>query len=375
MTRNARTHLMVLPGDGIGPEVIRQAERVLEWFATKRGLDFTFQHGDFGVGAYYRSGRILQEELLADILAADLVLFGAMGGGEDHRAIPQEIRLREGLPGVRKAMQVYANIRPVKPFPALAAASPIRAEVTEGVDLLVIRELIGGIYFGEPRGIEVLPDGTRRGVNTHVYTTPEIERIGRIAFDLARGRRKHVTSVDKANVMAAGALWRSEIDALQAQHYPDIALDHMYVDNCAMQIVRAPRQFDVLVTDNLFGDILSDCASTISGSLGMLPSASLSDSGPSGRRKGLYEPAHGSAPDIAGQDKANPLAAILSVAMALDMGFERPADARLLERAVEAALRHKRTADIVEPGVEVVSTTAMGSAVLGELDRLHEADA
>ena len=333
------------------------------------------QHGDFGVGAYYRSGRILQEELLADILAADLVLFGAMGGGADHRAIPQEIRLREGLPGVRKAMQVYANIRPVKPFPALAAASPIRSEVTQGVDLLVIRELIGGIYFGEPRGIEVLPDGTRRGVNTHVYTTPEIRRIGRVAFDLARSRRRHVTSVDKANVMVAGALWRSEIDALQAQHYPDVALDHMYVDNCAMQIVRAPRQFDVLVTDNLFGDILSDCAATISGSLGMLPSASLSDPGPDGRRKGLYEPAHGSAPDIAGQDKANPLAAILSVAMALEMGFERPADARLLERAVEAALRRKRTADIAEPGVEVVSTTAMGSAVLGELDRLHEADA
>jgi len=373
MTRNARTHMMVLPGDGIGPEVIRQAERVLEWFATHRGLDVELQHGDFGVGAYYRSGRILQDELLADILAADLVLFGAMGGGADHRAIPQEIRLREGLPGVRKSMQVYANIRPVKPFRTLAAASPIRAEVTEGVDMLVIRELIGGIYFGEPRGIETLPDGTRRGVNTHVYTTPEIQRIGRVAFDLARSRRRHVTSVDKANVMVAGALWRSEIDALQAQHYPDIALDHMYVDNCAMQIVRAPRQFDVLVTDNLFGDILSDCASTISGSLGMLPSASLSDPGPDGRRKGLYEPAHGSAPDIAGQDKANPLAAILSVAMALEMGCERPDDARLLERAVEAALGHKRTADIAEPGVEVVSTTGMGDAVLGELDRLRDA--
>jgi 3-isopropylmalate dehydrogenase len=373
MTRNTRIHMMILPGDGIGPEVIRQAERVLQWFATHRGLDFTVEHGDFGVGAYYRSGRILKEELLADILAADLVLFGAMGGSADHRAIPQEIRLREGLPGVRKAMQAYANIRPVKPFPTLAAASPIRAEVTRGVDMLVIRELIGGIYFGEPRGIETLPDGTRRGVNTHVYTTPEIQRIGRVAFDLARGRRRHVTSVDKANVMVAGALWRSEIDALQAQRYPDIALDHMYVDNCAMQIVRAPRQFDVLVTDNLFGDILSDCASTIAGSLGMLPSASLSDPGPDGRRKGLYEPVHGSAPDIAGQDKANPLAAILSVAMALEMGFERPDDARLLERAVETALGYKRTADIAEPGVAVVSTTEMGSAVLSELDRLREA--
>jgi 3-isopropylmalate dehydrogenase len=269
-------------------------------------------------------------------------------------------------------MQVYANIRPVKAFPALAAASPIRADITRGVDMVVIRELIGGIYFGEPRGIETLADGTRRGVNTHVYTTPEIQRIGRVAFDLARSRKRHVTSVDKANVMVAGALWRQEIDTLQAQHYPDIELDHMYVDNCAMQIVRAPRHFDVLVTDNLFGDILSDCASTISGSLGMLPSASLSDAGPNGRRKGLYEPAHGSAPDIAGQDKANPLAAILSVGMALEMAFDRPDDTRLLERAVEAALAHgKRTADIAEPGAEIVSTTGMGDAVLGELDRLR----
>jgi 3-isopropylmalate dehydrogenase len=372
MTRNSRRHMMVLPGDGIGPEVIRQAVRVLEWFTAHRGLDFTMQQGDFGVGAYYRSGRILQDELLADILAADVVLFGAMGGNADHRAIPQEIRLREGLPGVRKAMQVYANLRPIKAFPALAAASPIRAEVTRGVDLLVVRELIGGIYFGEPRGIEALPDGTRRGVNTHVYTTPEIQRIGRVAFDLARTRKRHVTSVDKANVMVAGALWRQEIDTLQAQHYPDVELDHMYVDNCAMQIVRAPRHFDVLVTDNLFGDILSDCASTISGSLGMLPSASLSDPGPNGRRKGLYEPAHGSAPDIAGQDKANPLAAILSVRMALEMAFDRPDDARLLEQAVDAVLaRGKRTADIAEPGAEIVSTTRMGDAVLGELDRLQ----
>ncbi len=372
MTRNSRRHMMVLPGDGIGPEVIRQAVRVLEWFTAHRGLDFTMQHGDFGVGAYYRSGRILQDELLADILAADVVLFGAMGGNADHRAIPQEIRLREGLPGVRKAMQVYANLRPIKAFPALAAASPIRAEVTRGVDLLVVRELIGGIYFGEPRGIETLPDGTRRGVNTHVYTTPEIQRIGRVAFDLARTRKRHVTSVDKANVMVAGALWRQEIDTLQAQHYPDVELDHMYVDNCAMQIVRAPRHFDVLVTDNLFGDILSDCASTISGSLGMLPSASLSDPGPNGRRKGLYEPAHGSAPDIAGQDKANPLAAILSVRMALEMAFDRPDDAQLLEQAVDAVLaRGKRTADIAEPGAEIVSTTRMGDAVLGELDRLQ----
>jgi 3-isopropylmalate dehydrogenase len=371
MTRNSRPNLMILPGDGIGQEVISQAVRMLEWFATHRGFDCAMQHGDFGVGAYYRSGRIMTDELRTDILAADAVLFGAMGGDADHRAIPQEMRRREGLPGVRKAMQVYANLRPVKAFPALAAASPIRANVTAGVDVMIVRELVGGIYFGEPRGIETLADGTRRGVNTHVYTTPEIQRIGKVAFELARRRKRRVTSVDKANVMEAGALWREEMDTLRAQHYPDIELDHLYVDNCAMQVVRNPRRFDVLVTDNLFGDILSDCAATISGSLGMIPSASLSDIGPNGRRKGLFEPVHGSAPDIAGQGKANPLAAILSVGMAMEMAFDRPDDARLIERAIDAALvGGKRTADIAEPGTEIVSTTGMGDAVLGELHRI-----
>jgi 3-isopropylmalate dehydrogenase len=234
----------------------------------------------------------------------------------------------------------------------------------------VVRELIGGIYFGEPRGIERLPDGSRRAVNTQVYTTPEIRRIGQVAFDLARTRNRRVTSVDKANVMENGVLWREEMEALRAERYADVALNHLYVDNCAMQLVRAPQQFDVLVTDNIFGDILSDCASMITGSLGMLPSASLSAPDPDGRRRAFYEPVHGSAPDIAGQDKANPLGAILSFGMALELSFGRAEDARLLERAVELALSEKRTLDLAETGKQTVSTTGMGDAVLSALDRL-----
>jgi 3-isopropylmalate dehydrogenase len=299
------------------------------------------------------------------------VVFGAMGGDADHRAIPQQVRRNEGLLRVRKDMEVYANLRPVKVYPALENASVVKPEVVRNVDFVIIRELLGGIYFGEPRGIETLPDGQRRGYNTQSYTTSEIQRIGRVAFELARTRSGRVTSVDKANVTEAGALWREEIIKLQAAHYLDVALDHMYVDNCSMQIIRAPAKFDVLVTDNLFGDILSDCAATIAGSLGMLPSASLSDPGPNGRRRGLYEPAHGSAPDIAGQNKANPLATILSVGMALEIAYDRKEDARFLDQAVAKVLAdNKRTSDIAEAGSEVLSTSGMGDAVLAALDQL-----
>lgn len=371
MTRNSRANLLLLPGDGIGPEVVVEAVRVLEWFGKHRGFDVDMKHGDVGVGTYYRTGRISSEATMEEAMTSDAVLMGAIGGGPEHEVIPQDIRRNQGIPGLRRAMKVYANIRPVKAFGALSKASPIREEVTRGVDMIIVRELIGGIYFGEPRGVETLPDGTKRGVNTHVYTSPEIERIGRVAFELARTRRKHVTSVDKANVMEAGLMWRKQITELGKTDYPEISLDHMYVDNAAMQIVKSPRHFDVLLTDNLFGDILSDCASTIAGSLGMLPSASLSDPAPNGRRRGLYEPAHGSAPDIAGQGKANPLATILSAAMAFEMAYDRPKDARLLERAVDAALAGgARTADIAEPGAALVSTGGMGDAVLKELNRL-----
>jgi 3-isopropylmalate dehydrogenase len=266
---------------------------------------------------------------------------------------------------------VFANLRPIKVFPALKSASSLKAEVIEDVDFLIVRELLGGVYYGEPRGIEKLPDGQRRGYNTAVYTTHEIERIGRTAFELARQRSRRVTSVDKANVMEVGRLWREVIETLQREDYPDVELNSLYVDNCAMQIVRAPKQFDVMVTENLFGDILSDCAAMISGSLGMLASASLSAAHAGGRPRGLYEPAHGSAPDIAGQNKANPLATILSFGMALELSFGRREDAALLERAVNGVLEKKiRTIDIAESGATVVSTSGMADAVLAELSRL-----
>jgi 3-isopropylmalate dehydrogenase len=369
--KHPRPNLIVLPGDGIGPEIMRQAVRVLEWFALNRGFDCDFREESFGVATWHRTGRFMREGLMADLLNADAVLLGAIGGAEDHAAIPQAVRRNEGLLRVRREMEVYANIRPIKVFPALVNASSLKAEVIENVDFLVVRELLGGIYFGEPRGIEKLPDGQRRGFNTQVYTTAEIQRIGRVAFELARDRSGRVTSVDKANVMEAGALWREEMVALHQKEFSDIALDHMYVDNASMQIVRAPSRFDVMVTDNLFGDILSDCASMIAGSLGMLPSASLSTPAANGRKRGLYEPAHGSAPDIAGQNKANPLATILSLAMALDLTYGRGADAELLELAVDNVLQDKiRTADIGEAGARIVSTSGMGDAVLAELHRL-----
>jgi 3-isopropylmalate dehydrogenase len=365
-----RPNLIVLPGDGIGPEVIHQAVRVVEWFATHRGLDCDIRHEDFGADAYRRTGTFLKEEVLADMMTADAVLFGAMGGALEADPIPHEVRRRWGLLRVRKEMELFANLRPVKSLSALATASPLREEIARDVDLIILRELVGGIYFGEPRGIETLADGQRRGYDTQVYTSSEIQRIGKVAFELAARRTRRVTSVDKSNVMKSGALWRDEIEALKAREFPDIALSHIYVDNCAMQLIRAPRQFDVLVMDNLFGDILSDCASMITGSLGMLPSASLSAAGADGRRRALYEPVHGSAPDIAGQGKANPLAAILSFGMALELSFNHRDDAKLLDQAIELALRKNRTPDLAEAGKDTVSTSQMCDAVLAALHRL-----
>jgi len=369
---NAKANMIVLPGDGVGPEVIAQAVRVIDWFAQHRGFDCELREEKFGVGEWHRTGKFMREELRADLMTADAVLFGATGGTADHLAIPQDVRRNEGLLRVRKDMGVYANLRPVKVYPALETASVVKEQIVRNVDFVIVRELLGGIYFGHPRGIETLPDGQRRGYNTQSYTTSEIRRIGKAAFELARTRSSRVTSVDKANVLESGELWRDEIVKLQQQDYPDVELDHMYVDNCSMQVIRAPGRFDVLVTDNLFGDILSDCASTVVGSLGMLPSASLSDPGENGRRRGLYEPAHGSAPDIAGQNKANPLATILSLGMALELAYGRADDAKLLDTAVGNVLAAKqRTIDIAEPGATVLSTSGMGDAVLAALTRIQ----
>jgi 3-isopropylmalate dehydrogenase len=366
-----RTKIAVIPGDGIGPEVIGQARRVLDWFVAHRGLAVAIEEAEYGLDVYRRTGEVLPEATRAAIARADLVLFGASGGSEAGQ-IPPDKRRAGSLLRIRRALALYANLRPIKALPALHEASSLKRRVLEGVDCVILRELAGGIYFGEPRGIERLANGERRGVNTQTYTSSEIRRIARFAFELARTRRAHVTSVDKANVMEAGQLWREEVTALHAAEFEDVALRHMYVDNCAMQLVREPKQFDVIVTDNMFGDILSDCAAMAVGSLGMLPSASL---GPleNGRRRALYEPVHGSAPDIAGQGIANPLGAILSLAMALRLSFERRHDADLLEAAVSDALdAGARTRDIAEPGARYLTCAEMGSGVLDALQRRHD---
>jgi 3-isopropylmalate dehydrogenase len=282
--------------------------------------------------------------------------------------VPFEIRPEAGLLRLRKELAVFANLRPAKVFDALAEASSLKPELVRGLDIMIVRELIGGIYFGEPRGIETLPDGSQRGVNTEIYTTAEIQRVGRVAFDLARKRQKRVCSVEKANVMESGLLWRQVMTALQKAEYPDVQLTHMYADNCAMQLAKNPKQFDVIVTGNLFGDILSDLTAMLTGSLGMLPSATLGAMDAKGRRPAFYEPIHGSAPDIAGKGVANPLAQILSLALLLRYSFDMEAEAAAIEAAVERVLaKAGRTPDIAEAGRAQISTTQMGDAVLAEL--------
>jgi 3-isopropylmalate dehydrogenase len=363
--------LLILAGDGIGPEVMRQVRRVIDWLGERRGVSFDVSEGLVGGAAIDAHGVPLTDETMAEAMAADAVLLGAVGGPK-WDDVPFDRKPERGLLRLRKEMELFANLRPALVFDALAEASSLKTELVRGLDLMIVRELTGGIYFGQPRGIETLPDGTRRGINTQVYTTPEIQRVARVAFELARLRSNRVCSVEKANVMEAGVLWREEVQKLHDAEYADVELSHMYADNCAMQLVRQPKQFDVIVTDNLFGDLLSDCAAMLTGSLGMLPSASLGAADPvTGRRRALYEPVHGSAPDIAGKDIANPLATLLSFAMMLRYSFERVEDADLIEQAVQNVLAAGfRTADILTPGASRVSTTGMGDAILGELDKL-----
>jgi 3-isopropylmalate dehydrogenase len=313
----------------------------------------------------------LTDETLADAMAVDAVLFGSIGGPK-WESLAFEIQPERGLLRLRKELDLFANLRPAMVFDALIDASTLKPEVVRGLDIMILRELTGGIYFGEPRGIETLPDGTRRGINTQVYTTPEIVRVARVGFELAQRRDKRICSVEKANVMESGVLWREEVQKLHDAEFQDIELSHMYADNCAMQLVRNPRQFDVIVTDNLFGDMLSDCASMLTGSLGMLPSASLGATDPdTQKRHALYEPVHGSAPDIAGQDKANPLAELLSFSMLLRYSFDLQEDADLIDRAVQEVLGDGvRTPDIVGPGMTPVTTTQMGAAIIAKLDSL-----
>ena len=368
MASNKR--LLVLPGDGIGPEVMGEVRRVIDWMDRRRAVSFDVEEDLVGGAAFDAHGTPLHDNTMARAHEVDAVLLGAVGGPK-WDSLPFAQKPERGLLRLRKEMGLFANLRPALCFEALVEASSLKPEIVSGLDLMIVRELTGGVYFGEPRGIEDLPDGERRGINTQVYTTGEIRRVAAVAFELARKRGSKLCSVEKANVMESGVLWREEVTKLHGEGYDDVELSHMYADNCAMQLVRYPKQFDVIVTDNLFGDMLSDEAAMLTGSLGMLPSASLGATDETGRRKALYEPVHGSAPDITGQGKANPLATLLSFAMALRYSFDLGDDADLIERAVEKVLADgKRTGDIAGPGGQAISTEAMGSALIEELDRM-----
>ena len=353
--------VLILPGDGIGPEIVTEAEKVLNALSDQHGLEISTEQGLIGGSAIDKTGVPLPDETLALGKQSDAVLLGAVGGPKWDK-IERSLRPERGLLAIRAGLDLYANLRPAILYKELAEASSLKPEVIGALDIMIVRELTGGIYFGQPRGIRTLDDGQREGFNTLVYKESEIERIAHTAFDVAMKRNKKVCSVDKANVLEATELWR-EVVTRVAKDYPDVSLEHMYVDNAAMQLVRAPGQFDVIVTTNMFGDILSDLASMLTGSIGMLPSASLNAEG-----QGMYEPIHGSAPDIAGQNVANPLATIISVAMMLRYSLEEVTQAKRVEQAVQKVLANGlRTADIVSEGMTRVSTSEMGDAVVASL--------
>ncbi|MCJ9430726.1 3-isopropylmalate dehydrogenase [Kordiimonas marina] len=355
-------NIMLLPGDGIGPEITAEVRRVMAWVEKAHGVTFDVSEGLIGGAAYDAEGTPLSDETLDRAKAADAILLACVGGPKWDGKTAYDKRPEAGLLRLRKELDVFANLRPALCFDALADASSLKREFVAGLDILFVRELSGGVYFGEPRGIEDLPGGGRVGINTQRYTDAEIIRIARVAFEMARKRRGLVHSAEKSNVMESGLLWREEVTKLHDAEYSDVKLEHILADNCAMQLVKAPKQFDVILTDNLFGDILSDAAAMLTGSLGMLPSASLGDGGP-----GLYEPVHGSAPDIAGKGIANPLAAILSFAMALRYSLDMGDAADQVEAAVSQALNEVRTGDIWAEGFDRVGTTGMGDAVLKAL--------
>ena len=358
--------ILILPGDGIGPEIMAQAVKVLELLIQDHGLDAELEHALIGGAAYQASGQPLPEQTLATAQQADAILLGAVGGPRWEN-IARDLRPERGLLAIRSELELFANLRPAILYPQLAAASSLHTELVAGLDMMIVRELTGDIYFGQPRGVRTLDNGERQGYNTMVYRESEIRRILRVAFEIALKRNKRVCSVDKANVLEVSELWR-EIAEQVATDYPDVELSHMYVDNAAMQLVRAPKQFDVVVTGNIFGDILSDCAAMLTGSIGMLPSASLDANG-----KGMYEPIHGSAPDIAGCDQANPLATILSIAMMLRYSLNQADLAVRVEQAVGKVLdQGLRTPDIMAAGMTVVGTRALGDAVVKALKERND---
>ena len=367
MIKIKKRKILLLTGDGIGPEVIAEVKKIIEWFNSNKSLDFEIDQDLVGGAAYDKLGTPITDEAFYKAQESAAVILGAVGGPKwdniDFSKKPERALLK-----LRKELKLFANLRPAICFKQLVDASSLKPEFVSNLDILFVRELTGGIYFGEPRGIKPIDNGERKGINTHVYTTSEIERVARVAFDLARKRNNKVTSCEKSNVMEAGQLWKEEVQAIHEKEYSDVELKHMLADNCAMQLVRNPKQFDVIVTDNLFGDMLSDEAAMLTGSLGLLPSASLGAKDKNGNMRSLYEPVHGSAPDIAGQGIANPIATILSFAMALRYSLDLDKEADSLEKAVQGVLDEGlRTKDIISKGMKEVSTSVMGDAIISKL--------
>src|ERR1700716_1115632 len=366
------THkLLLLPGDGIGPEVMAEVKRLIDWLNAQGVAHFEPEQGLVCGAAYDASQQSITDATMAQAKAADAVIFGAVGGPK-WDSVPYEARPEAGLLRLRKEMALFANLRPAICYPALAESSSLKREVIEGLDIMIVRELTGGVYFGEPKTITDLGNGQKRAIDTQVYDTYEIERIARVAFELARKRRNKVTSMEKRNVMKTGVLWHEVVTALHGREYDDVQLEHQLADAGGMQLVRWPKQFDVIVTDNLFGDMLSDVAAMLTGSLGMLPSASLGEvDARTRKRKAMYEPVHGSAPDIAGKGVANPIAMLASFAMALRYSFDMGKEADLIERAIAATLeKGLRTADIKSEGAKIVTTSEMGDAIIAEMDKV-----
>ena len=367
MIKIKKRSILLLPGDGIGPEVITEVKKIIEWFNENQSLDFQIEKDLVGGASYEKHKKPITDEVFYKALESEAVILGAVGGPK-WDSLEFSKRPERALLKLRKELKLFANLRPAICFKQLVDASSLKPEIVSGLDIMLVRELTGGIYFGEPRGIKPIENGERKGINTHTYTSSEIIRVARVAFELAQKRNKKITSCDKSNVMEAGILWREEVQKVGDEEYPKIELKHMLADNCAMQMLRDPKQFDVIVTDNLFGDILSDEAAMLTGSLGLLPSASLGAKDKNGKMRAMYEPVHGSAPDIAGTGKANPIASILSFAMALRYSFDLEKEADTLENAVQKVLDEGlRTKDILSKGKKEVSTTQMGDAIISKL--------
>ena len=369
MIKVKKRKILLLPGDGIGPEVIAEVKKIIEWLNKKKSLDFQLEEDLVGGASYEKHKNPITDEVFYKALESEAVILGAVGGPKwDNLEFSK--RPERSLLKLRKELKLFANLRPAICFKQLVEASSLKPEIVSGLDIMIVRELTGGIYFGEPRGIKPIENGERKGINTHSYTSSEIIRVAKVAFELAQKRNKKVTSCEKSNVMEAGILWREEVQKVKDEEYPNIELNHMFADNCAMQLLRNPKQFDVIVTDNLFGDILSDEAAMLTGSLGLLPSASLGSKDKNGKMRSMYEPVHGSAPDIAGKNLANPIATILSFSMALRYSLNLEKEAKELDLAVQSVLdMGLRTKDIYSKGNKEVSTSEMGDAIIAQLQK------